>query len=110
MGQAVTTMGMGIKLKASDVSGQKMANVRDVPLDSTVGEMVQGILSQMNLPRNDSGGRPLNYHALLEREGRHLHASETVGDALQQDDRIVLQPNIDAGGRLGKCACQRRHH
>jgi hypothetical protein len=42
-------------------------------------------------------GRPLTYHARLEREGRHLHASERVGDAVQNGDKVVLQPNIDAG-------------
>lgn len=87
----------GVGLMVTDVSGQKRANVRDVPQDSTVGELLQGLLSQMNLPRNDPGGRPLTYHARLEREGRHLLASERVGDALQAGDELVLQPNIDAG-------------
>jgi hypothetical protein len=50
----------------------------------------------MELPRN-AAGRPVTYHARLDREGRHLHATETVGEALQPNDRIVLQPNIDAG-------------
>jgi hypothetical protein len=86
-----------IDLQASDVSGQKLANAKSVPADSTVGELVQGLLVEMKLPRNDVAGRPLSYHARLEREGRHLHASEVVGDALQEQDRIVLQPNIDAG-------------
>ena len=92
---------MGIGLQASDVSGQKTFDVHDVPPDSTVGELIQGLLGQMNLPQNDVGGRQLTYHALLEREGRHLHASERVGDALTSGDRVVLQPNIDAGGLLG---------
>ena len=86
-----------ITLEASDVSGQKTARVGDVPLDSTVGELIQGLLAQIELPSSDSSGRPLNYHALLRREGRHLHSSEMVGDALEQDDKIVLQPNLDAG-------------
>jgi hypothetical protein len=55
------------------------------------------MLGQMNLPQNDVSGRPLTYHARLEREGRHLHASERVGDAVQNGDKVVLQPNIDAG-------------
>jgi len=71
-----TPQELGIGLQVSDVSGQ---------------------LSQMNLPQNDVGGRPLTYHARLEREGRHLHASERVGDAVQAGDKVVLQPNIDAG-------------
>ena len=87
----------GLDLLVSDVSGQKQASVENVRLDATVGELVQGLLAQMNLPPNDPTDRPLTYHALLEREERHLHASERVGDALATGDRIVLQPNIDAG-------------
>jgi len=86
-----------IDLHVSDVSGQKAAEARGVPTDSTVGELIHGLLNRMNLPRNDVGGRPLTYHARLEREGRHLHASEQIGDALQDKDRLVLQPNVDAG-------------
>ena len=51
----------------------------------------------MQLPEADAHGQPLTYHARLEREGRHLHGSEIIGEALQSDDRLVLQPNIDAG-------------
>lgn len=90
--------GMSIALQASDVSGQKVVNVTNVPGDSTVGELVQSLLGKMQLPKNDVSGHPLTYHALLEREGRHLHASEWLHDALKPEgDRVVLQPNIDAG-------------
>jgi len=88
--------GIGL-LEVSDVSGQKTASVSDVPSDATIGELVESLLSEMNLTQNDVSGRPLNYHARLEREGRHLHASELVGEVLQAGDRLVLQPNIDAG-------------
>jgi len=79
------------------VSGQKLHNVSNVPLDATSGELIQGMLSQMNLPQNDVSGRPLTYHARLEREGRHLHASERVGDAVQTVTRSSCSLNIDAG-------------
>ena len=88
---------LGIGLSVTDVSGQKVANVRNVPTEATVGELVQGLLPKMDLPQNDPSGRPLNYQARLEREGRHLNASERVGEALQEEDRLVLLPNIDAG-------------
>jgi hypothetical protein len=94
MGQPAT-----IGLQASDVSGQKMFNVRDIQPHATVGELINSLLPQMHLPMNDVSGRPLTYHALLDREGRHLHASEIVSESLREGDRIVLQPNIDAGGR-----------
>jgi len=50
----------------------------------------------------DVSGRPLTYHALHEQAGRHLNSSERVIDVLKTGDRIVLQPNIDAGGS-GSC-------
>jgi hypothetical protein len=91
---------VGLGLQISDVSGQKLHKVSDVPPDATVGELIQGMLAQMSLPENDVSGRPLTYHARLEREGRHLHASERLGDAVLEGDRLVLQPNIDAGQRI----------
>jgi hypothetical protein len=87
-----------LSLKARDTSRQKLVHVDDVPSDATVGELVEGLVtSGMNLPRNDAEGRPVTYHLRLEREGRHLHATELVGDALKDNDEIVLQPNIQAG-------------
>jgi len=88
-----------LDLRVADVSDQKHAEARGVPADATVGELIQGLLTRMNLPVNDVSGRPLSYQARLDREGRHLRSSEIVGDVLQENDRIVLQPNVDAGGR-----------
>lgn len=90
--------GIGL-LEVSDVSGQKTATVSDVPRDASVGELVEQLLAELQLTKNDTSGRPLTYHARLEREGRHLQPSELVGNALMSGDRVVLQPNIDAGGR-----------
>jgi hypothetical protein len=95
MEQAAISLG----LRASDVSGQKTVRASAVPADATVGELVQGLLAKMGLSRHDTEGRPLNYAALLGREGRHLNGSETVGESLKEGDEIVLTPNIDAGGR-----------
>lgn len=94
MGQTAT-MTMG--LRASDVSGQKAVRASEVPTTFTVSELVQRLIDKMGLARTDSGGYPLTYQARLDREGRHLHGTETVGDALREDDSIVLSPNIDAG-------------
>lgn len=84
-------------ITVSDVSGQKRASVNRIPLDISVGDLVDGLLRSLNMPKNDSNGRPLSYHARLDREGRHLNASERAEDALQESDHIVLQPNVDAG-------------
>jgi hypothetical protein len=84
--------------EVSDVTGQKIMAVSDVPSEATVSEVVRSLIAQMRLPANDTEGRPLTYHARLDREGRHLLGSERVAEALQPGDRVVLQPNVDAGG------------
>ncbi|MCL4180050.1 MAG: hypothetical protein KJ072_20170 [Verrucomicrobia bacterium] len=87
-----------IPIRVSDVTGQRHVEAREVPVDATIGELIESLLPGMSLPRNDSGGRPMTYHARLDREGRHLHASEVVGDSLLAEDRLVLHPEINAGG------------
>jgi hypothetical protein len=89
-----------IPLEISDVSGQKVFSVTNAPANNTVGELVHEMLGKMNLPKNDASGAPLTYQARLEREGRHLNASERIGDALERGDKLTLQPNIDAGAKL----------
>jgi hypothetical protein len=88
---------MTMGLRVTDVSGQKSVKAAGVPTNFTVGELVQRLIAKMGLAPNDTTGRPLHYQARLDREGRHLHGAETVGDALREDDEIVLTPNIDAG-------------
>ena len=93
MEAATATLGLHI----SDVTGQRTFRASSVPTDSTVGELVQGLLAKLGLASTDAQGYPLAYRARLEREGRHLHGSELVGDALENDDFISLHPRIDAG-------------
>jgi hypothetical protein len=86
-----------IRLRAVDVSGQKKARLARCPTDCTVSELVAELLGQMHLPPNDTSGRPVTYEARLDREGRSLRDSEVVGESLQEDDLLVLQPSVDAG-------------
>ena len=86
-----------LELKVSDVSQQRVRTVEDVSQEATAAELVQSLIEDLNLPRNDRMGRSLSYRAMLRREGRHLGASERVGDAVESGDWVVLQPNIDAG-------------
>ena len=85
-------------IRASDVTGQKSVAVRDIPTDHSVGEVLDGLLPRMNLNRLDRGGNSIQYDVRLDREGRHLHRSELVGDVLQPDDHVTLHPRIMAGG------------
>ncbi len=85
-----------LTLRVTDVSGQKLFRARDISPDSTVGELIVSLPSRMGLVEK-TNGHPIAYTARLEREGRQLNASERIGDALQEDDRLVIAPSIDAG-------------
>lgn len=82
----------GISIQATDVSGQKVVNVPSIPLGSSIGELMRALLAKMHLPDT------VPYQVRLERQQRHLHASERVEDALESGDKVVIQPSIDAGG------------
>jgi hypothetical protein len=84
--------------EVSDVTGQKLLAVSNVGDDVTVGDLIRGVLEKMQLPSNDAAGRPISYHARLDRIGAHLPGAERVREVLAPGDRIVLQPNVDAGG------------
>lgn len=88
---------MKLNLTASDATGQRKFSVRDLPGDTTVQELVQGLVPRMGLPAEDSTGAPQAFHAFLERDGRHLRSSETVGEVLRDHDEIVLHPDVQAG-------------
>jgi hypothetical protein len=83
--------------EVSDVTGQKVLAVSNVAEDVTIGEFIQEMLGKMRLPSNDASGRPVSYRARLDREGRHLQGTERVHESLKPGDRVVLQPNVDAG-------------
>ncbi len=85
-----------ISLLVTDVSGQNRFQVREISPDATVGELISNLPSRMGLVDQVDGAR-IAYTARLNREGRQLNASERVGDALLEQDEIVLAPSIDAG-------------
>ena len=90
-----TTIG---RVRFNDVSGGKPIAVSDVAIAITIGELLdEAVIPQMHLLDRDSSGRALEWSPRLQREGRTLHRSETVGEALQEDDEVVLAPNVDAG-------------
>ena len=94
MGQVVAFDDLHVR--ASDVTGQRSERVH-APRDATVGEWVEAVVGRLRLRRKDADGNGYSYRPRLEREGRHLNASEIVGEVLQEDDRVVLQPNVNAG-------------
>jgi len=86
-----------IGITASDTSGQRSVRVKNVPADSTVGELLDVLMPRMNLGSAGANGNRLPMAARLDREGRHLNRSELVRDALRDQDHIVLHPQIMAG-------------
>ena len=86
-----------LSLSVSDFVGQRRARLSAVPRLSTIGELITSLVPKLELPEVNVEGRPLHYQARLEREQRHVHVSELVGEALQDEDEITLTPNIDAG-------------
>lgn len=86
-----------LRLQVGDVSGQKQFVLNDVEPDATVREMLMKVVPELRMPMTDVAGRPLAYQARLDREGRHLHGSERIGDAVLEGDRVTILPNIDAG-------------
>ncbi len=86
-----------IELDVGDASGQRWLHVSGVRPEWTVRELISWLLPRLRLLRRDHQGRDLVYRARLEREGRHLHGSERVADVLRREDRISLQPDIQAG-------------
>ncbi len=95
---------MKLNLTARDASGQRRFAVRDVRSDTTVQELIHGLTPRMGLPAEDSTGMPQAFHAFLERDGRHLRSSETIGEALKNDDEIVLHPDVQAGSSASAIA------
>ena len=90
-----------IDLTAQDATGQHRVKVRGVPIEATVREVMASLLEKMGLVQKDASGKPLEYRALRDSEGRHLVDSEIVGDALEPGDNLVLQPRINAGIHTG---------
>lgn len=89
-----------LNLHVTDASRQRQANPDDLAPDSTVSEFIERMVRQMRLEQSDVSGRPLVYQVLHEKEGRHLHASETLGAVVEPGDSVVLHPEIDAGSPL----------
>ncbi len=93
--------GGGLAVMVADVSGQKTMRVPRVPRDSTVGELLGGVIPQMRFPAKDGQGRAVSYRARLDRTGQYLHNSEITGEVLQTQDRLTIQPSIEAGSDPG---------
>ena len=91
----------GVAVMVADVSGQKTMRVPRLPRDSSVGELLGEVIPQMRLPAKDGQGRLISYRARLDRTGQFLHNSEITGEVLEAQDKLTIQPSIEAGGNPG---------
>ena len=85
-----------LNVTASDVTGQRNASLT-VPVDFSIGELADGLLPRLRINQNGRDGAPVQYDVRLERENRHVHRGEIVGDVLRPDDHLVFHPRIMAG-------------
>ncbi|MBP8128800.1 MAG: hypothetical protein KA184_04405 [Candidatus Hydrogenedentes bacterium] len=87
-----------VSVRISDMTRQR-SFIGQIPRQASWGESLRGILDQLglNLPANPDAGEDVVWTGRLEREGRHLHASELVGDALHEGDEVTIQRDIQAG-------------
>jgi hypothetical protein len=90
MGVAAT-----IGVTVEDFSGQIRRRASGIPTDATVGDMVAGLTSRLNLPSNDSQGRPVTYSARAN--GASLADSDRIGDVLDEGEVVTLTQNVTAG-------------
>lgn len=89
--------GKGLDIDAIDVTGQRRKRLFDYPADATVRDLLRDLVDQMELSRTNRAGAPVVYHGRLQREARHLHNAEIVGEALQSGDVVSVHPKINAG-------------
>ncbi|MBW2270514.1 MAG: hypothetical protein JRH16_18265 [Deltaproteobacteria bacterium] len=86
-----------LDIRARDLTGQKKFRVSSISRQSSVGEVVRGLLGRMSLGTKDRRGQALEFRARNERTGRQLLDSELIGDVVEHDDELVLTPRIHAG-------------
>ncbi len=86
----------GIDLEVVDVTGQRRARLRNYARDARVRDLIRDLVDRLGLNRSNGTGAPVVYRGRLERESRHLHDSEIVGEAIQPQDVIRLLPDIEA--------------
>ncbi|NND97837.1 MAG: hypothetical protein HKN47_10970 [Pirellulaceae bacterium] len=83
-------------LEVEDFTGQIRRRADGIPRAATVGDLVQSIQGEMQLPDQDAQGRPILYGA-VSASGDMLNATDTVGDVLADEDVLTLTRSVTAG-------------
>jgi hypothetical protein len=89
-------MSSTLTLEVEDFTGQIRRRVRDVPLDATVADLINGSKRELNMAEVDASGRPIQYGAQTAR-GETLNGSDRLGDVLEDNETITLTKSVTAG-------------
>jgi hypothetical protein len=87
----------GMTLVVQDVSGQKRALAKDVDPELPARVLVERLIQDLRVPRNDVEGRVIAYSMVRARDRVHINPSERIGASTQPGDVLVLQPEVEAG-------------
>ncbi len=90
----VSTATMTIDVE--DFTGQVRRRARGIPRNAMVGDLVESIRGEMQLPEHDAQGRPIQYSALTA-GGEMLNATDRVGDVLEEEELVTLTKSVTAG-------------
>jgi hypothetical protein len=86
-------------LEVEDFTGQVRRRAGGIPRTATVGDLVESVYGEMQLPDQDSEGRPIQYGALSAR-GDLLNATDQLGDVLENEEVVTLTKSVTAGGTV----------
>jgi hypothetical protein len=89
-------MSATMTLEIEDFTGQKTRRASGVNGDEQIGDLVNNLAHEMQLPDIDASGRPVQYGALTSR-GDVLNFTDRVGDVLEEGDTITLTKSVTAG-------------
>jgi hypothetical protein len=90
-------MNATLEIEALDVTGQRAHMYRSEDPDTSIAQMVEDLVAEMDLPVHDAEGGVTAYQARRERDGRALNAAEKVRDTVVSGDRVFIEPDISAG-------------
>ena len=90
----------GVRVTFFDQTGAKSVEAIIAP-GVPVRKILANIITKMNLPMTGPDGNPLSYSLDHKEGGRRLREEETLeGAGVGQGDRLVVYPEIVAGGRM----------
>ena len=84
-------------LEVEDFTAQVSRRASNIPRTATVDDLIDSIRGEMQLPDQDSQGRPIQYGALSP-HGELLNATDRLGDVLEDQEVVRLTKSVTAGG------------